>query len=312
MTLAAISMAYYRFLLPYGLQKFNQRKKSDSSLVLWRREGYMKEFYTVGEVSKIFNVSTDTLRYYDKINLIKPWKTGDNGYRYYSKAQFEMISTIILLRSIGTPIQKLYQVLNDQDASGIEHELLRYIEEIDVKISELQSLKAKSSLLCKNIKDTCYDEDITVRQMPRLWLLSKEFGTKDELDIEEILKTNNATKGDWVSFANIISTIDQEKLKAGDYHSYKIYGFLSEHPCDTDSKYLEIIESRLCVCCNARVNRIDHTDIDRIYDNMMDFIKNNGYTINGDAIERHVLDLYQGKDKELTIFFKIYIPVAGE
>lgn len=272
----------------------------------------MKEYYTIGEVSKIFRISTDTLRFYDKINLLKPWKTGENGYRYYSKAQFEMISTIILLRSIGTPIQKLYQILNDQDAGGIEHELLWYNEEIDKKINELRELKAKTNLLRENIKDTCYDEEITVRQIPKLWLLSKEFGSEDELDIEEILKTNNATKGDWISFANIISTIDQEKLKAGDYHSYKIYGFLSEIPCDTDSKHLKIIESRLCVCCNARVNRLDHTDIDRIYDKMIAFIEDNGYTITDDAIERHVLDLYQGQEKELTIFFKIYIPVSGE
>lgn len=267
----------------------------------------MKEFYTVGEVSKIFNVSTDTLRYYDKLNLVKPWKTGENGYRYYSKAQFEMISTIILLRSVGTPIQKLFSVLNYEDASGIEAELLRRMEEIDIKINELQSLKAKASLLCNNIKDTCYDEEIIVRKLPKFWLLSKEFGAEDELDIDEILRTNNLIKRDWVSFANIISTIDQERLKAGDYHSYKKYGYLSENPCDTDSKYLEVIESRLCVCCNAKVSRIDHTDIDRIYDSMMAFIKNNDYVMIGDAIERHVLDLYQGK--ELTIYFKIYIPV---
>ena len=270
----------------------------------------MKEFYTIGEVSKIFKVSTDTLRFYDKINLIKPWKSGDNGYRYYSKAQFEIISTIILLRSIGTPIQKLYQILHDKDASGIEAELLSYTEEIDIKISELQSLKARAHSLYEHIKDTCYDEEITVRRLPKLWLLSKEFGAEEELDIEEILNTNNATKGDWISFANIISTIDQEKLKEGEYHTYKKYGYISEHPCNTDSKYLEIIDSRLCVCCNAKVNKIDHTDIDRIYAGMMEFIKKNGYTITGDAIERNVLDLYQEKDKELTIFFKIYIPIS--
>ncbi len=269
----------------------------------------MKEFYTVGEVSKIFNVSTDTLRFYDKINLIKPWKTGENGYRYYSKAQFEIMSTIILLRSIGTPIQKLYQILNNRDASGIEYELLKYIEDIDNKINDLQSMKAKASLLCNNIRDTCYDEEVTVRRLPKFWILSKEFGTEDELDIEEIFRTNNVTKRDWISFANIISTIDQEKLKAGDYHTYKKYGFLSEHPCETDSKYLEIIESRLYVCCNAKVNRIDHSDIDRIYSKMMTFIENNDYIITGDAIERNVLDLYQRKDNDLTIFFKIYIPI---
>ncbi len=270
----------------------------------------MKEFYTVGEVGKIFNVSTDTLRYYDKINLIKPWKTGENSYRYYSKAQFEILSTIILLRSIGTPINKLQQILNHENASGIEHELHRYIEEIDKKIDELHNLKAKTSLLCENIKDTCYDEEITVRRLPKLWLLSKEFGAEDELDIEEILRTNHVTKGEWLSFANIISTIALEKLKDGDYHTYKKYGYLSEHPCETDSKYLEIIESRLCVCCNAKVSRLDHKDIDRIYHSMLEFIQNNGYEITGDAIERNVLDLYQGKAKELTIYFKIYIPVT--
>ena len=272
----------------------------------------MKEFYTVGEVSKIFHVSTDTLRFYDKINLMKPWKTGENGYRYYSKAQFEMISTITLLRSIGTPIPKLNQILNDQDASGIESELRHYIKEMEVKINELQSLKAKASVLCNHIKDTCYDEEIVVRTLPKFWLLSKEFGVADELDIEEILNTNKATKGDWVSFANIISTIDQEKLKAGDYHTYKKYGYLSEQPCETDSKYLEMIESRLCVCCNAKVNRIDHIDIDRIYSSMLAYINNNGYTITDDAIERNVLDLYQGKEREPTIYFKIYIPVSKE
>ena len=101
----------------------------------------MKELYTIGEVSKIFNVSTDTLRFYDKVGLIKPWKEGDNGYRYYSKAQFEMISTIILLRAIGTPIKKLHHILNQQDASGIEHELLSHMGEIECKINELQCLK---------------------------------------------------------------------------------------------------------------------------------------------------------------------------
>ena len=52
----------------------------------------MKEFYTVGEVSKIFNIPASTLRYYDDIQLLSPWKTGENEYRYYSKAQFEIIS----------------------------------------------------------------------------------------------------------------------------------------------------------------------------------------------------------------------------
>ena len=274
----------------------------------------MKEYYTIGEISKIFKISTDTLRFYDKIHLIKPWMIGKNGYRYYSKAQFEIISTTLLLRSIGTPISKLHSILNHQDASLIEFELLRYRDEIDEKISTLLYQKTRTDLFYENIKDTCYDEEITVRELPRFWLLSKEFALKnDELDIEEIAKTNSSTRGDWISLANIISTIDKSDLLKGDYHSYKKYGFISEYPCDTNKKdVLEIIESKVYVCCNAKINRIDHIDIDRIYDKMVDFIKKNNYMITGDTIERNVLDLYNGKEKDLTMFFKLYIPVTKD
>jgi Predicted transcriptional regulators len=272
----------------------------------------LKEYYTVGEVGKIFKVSADTLRFYDDIKLIKPWMVGSNGYRYYSKAQFEMISTILLLRSIGTPIEKLFKILHHKDASLIEAELSRYTQELDIKMKELQCLKERVNLLHDNLKDTCYDEEISVRMLPQFWLLSKEFETdNDELDIREIVNANHSAKEDWISFANIISTIDKEFLLAGDYHTYKEYGYLSEYPCDTDRKdLLRIIESRLCVCANAKVTRMDHIDIDVIYSKMMSYIKQNNYTVCGDAIERNVLDLYDEKEKDPILYFKIYIPVS--
>lgn len=257
-------------------------------------------------------MTTDTLRFYDEIGLLKPWTVGKNGYRYYSKAQFEMISTILLLRSIGTPISRLINVLEHQDASLIEQELSLYTQEIDSKIARLKALKAQASLLCDNVRDTCYDQQITVKMLPQLYVLSKAFGTDPaELDINEIVNANDSAKENWSSFANIISTIDKDDLLAGDYHTYKEYGYISEHPCDTNrTDLLQMIESRLCVCANAKVTRIDHLDIDQVYHSMLQYIRQNDYRVVGDAIERNVLDLYAGKKKDLILFFKIYIPVA--
>lgn len=271
----------------------------------------MKEFYTVGEISQIFKVSADTLRYYDRINLLKPWFTGENNYRYYSKAQFEMISSILLLRNIGTPIAKLQKILRNHDASLIESELTSYNAIIDQKIRELTYMKEQVSLLCGNIKDTCYDETVSLRKVPRMYTLLKEYDSKnDELDINQICEVNNSELSDWISFANIISTTDQEDLKKREYHTYKTYGYLSEYPCNQGPEDLrKVFESRWCVCCNAKVERIDHLDIDRIYDKIMDYIEEHQYQICDDAIERNVLDLYGKKDNHLTIYFKIYIPV---
>lgn len=44
----------------------------------------MKNFYSIGEVAKILNISTSKLRYYDKNDIISPEIRKENGYRYYS------------------------------------------------------------------------------------------------------------------------------------------------------------------------------------------------------------------------------------
>lgn len=45
----------------------------------------MKDRYTISEMARFFNVSSQTLRYYDKIGLYRPAVVNrENGYRYYS------------------------------------------------------------------------------------------------------------------------------------------------------------------------------------------------------------------------------------
>lgn len=270
----------------------------------------MREFYTVGEIAKLFNVSTDTLRYYDKLNLIKPWKKGVNGYRYYSKAQFEMISTILFLRSAGTPIEKLYGILKQNSTERITEELVRHKKALHEKIRHLEYLEQRVSSLHRSIGDVSDVGRMTIETRPDFWVITKEFDEDaDELDLEEIVRINRSTDSEWISFANIFSTIDKEHLLQGDYHTYKRYGFISEYPCETTSDHLSVWGSRLYACANAKSLRIDLEDIDRVYDDLKTYLSSEGYAIAGEAIERNVFDLYRGENREFIHFFKIYIPV---
>jgi MerR family transcriptional regulator, activator of bmr gene len=69
----------------------------------------MKEtLYTIGEVSKLANVSIKALRYYDKINLFKPAYVDPNtNYRYYNDSQLHHLDLIKSLKYIGTPIEDM-------------------------------------------------------------------------------------------------------------------------------------------------------------------------------------------------------------
>ena len=46
----------------------------------------MEKYYTTGQFAKMAGVTLRTIRYYDKIGLLKPSHILDNGYRqYYNK-----------------------------------------------------------------------------------------------------------------------------------------------------------------------------------------------------------------------------------
>lgn len=46
------------------------------------------DMMTIKEFANLCNCNSQTLRYYDRINLLKPVKVDDmNGYRYYEKEQ---------------------------------------------------------------------------------------------------------------------------------------------------------------------------------------------------------------------------------
>jgi MerR family transcriptional activator of bmr gene len=72
----------------------------------------MKEkLYTIGEVSKLVNISIKALRYYDKINLFKPaYVDPDTNYRYYKDSQIYLLDLIKSLKYIGTPLEEMKKV----------------------------------------------------------------------------------------------------------------------------------------------------------------------------------------------------------
>lgn len=67
-----------------------------------------EKLYTIGEMAKLTNLSIQTLRYYDKIELLKPAVVDEQtNYRYYTEAQMYYIDVIKSLKYIGTPLEDI-------------------------------------------------------------------------------------------------------------------------------------------------------------------------------------------------------------
>ena len=62
----------------------------------------MKDYLTIGEVSKITSLPISTLRYYDSEGIISPnYKDEKTNYRYYRFFQIPIIKMIVHLKKLG-------------------------------------------------------------------------------------------------------------------------------------------------------------------------------------------------------------------
>lgn len=66
----------------------------------------------INEVSKQFELSQDTLRYYERIGLIPPVPRSASGIRDYDQESLNWIEFIKCMRSAGLPIEALIEYVS--------------------------------------------------------------------------------------------------------------------------------------------------------------------------------------------------------
>ena len=67
-----------------------------------------RDLYSIGEVSRICNVSKKALRFYDKINIISPdYICEENKYRYYNRETLLLVPVIKYFKQMGFKLEEM-------------------------------------------------------------------------------------------------------------------------------------------------------------------------------------------------------------
>lgn len=110
----------------------------------------MKKLFSIGEVSKIKEITIKALRYYHKMGILIPkYIDESSGYRYYSIDQFVYIDIIKGCRSLGTSIKELQEIFQQCDTDKL-------LEFLEVKRYEAEENINKMNKVIENI-DTLRD-----------------------------------------------------------------------------------------------------------------------------------------------------------
>ncbi|AXY09046.1 MULTISPECIES: MerR family transcriptional regulator [Bacillus] len=102
----------------------------------------MNDIFTISDVAKKTGLSTDTIRYYEKINLLPPANRNGNNNRQYVQLDIDRILFINHLKRTQMPLNKIQEYMkfsrekNDEACKTILEE---HQKQITIQLTNLQA-----------------------------------------------------------------------------------------------------------------------------------------------------------------------------
>ena len=107
----------------------------------------MKKYFSIVETAKIVHTTSETLRHYDRIGLVKPSQKDEwTHYRYYTEQDIVRLNTVRALQVMDLPLQEIKKILDYDDLEKIVDFLAQAEKKADEKIATLQYSKSKIQL----------------------------------------------------------------------------------------------------------------------------------------------------------------------
>ncbi len=117
----------------------------------------------IGEVAECLGLSVDTLRYYEKINLLEKVQRTSSGLRLYSYDHLSTLRFIKRAQKMGFSLEEIRQLLSFRNAPAAAKPQIRALareklEAIIAHINELSELRGQIQELieqCETSKGSC-------------------------------------------------------------------------------------------------------------------------------------------------------------
>jgi DNA-binding transcriptional MerR regulator len=114
----------------------------------------MREGFSIGDLSRATETNVETIRYYERIDLMpRPARTAGN-YRAYSGAHLGRLSFIRRARSLGFSLDQVRQLLalsDERQRPCDEGDRIAraHLDEVDAKIADLTALRRELASLIR-------------------------------------------------------------------------------------------------------------------------------------------------------------------
>ncbi|GGI44895.1 MerR family transcriptional regulator [Paenibacillus marchantiophytorum] len=269
---------------------------------------------SIGEFSKICEVSTKTLRYYDEIGLITPDQINpENGYRYYSIKQLKKMLFINRLKSYHFSLDEIKAILEldkNQSEDHLYSALHSKRREIQSKLNAfeytLNQMSADILAMEKGLSVLSYIDELEVKLV--------ETQPLNILCMRQMLTSDDHAAGYGKYFSRLYEIIAREKLTLLGT-PMTIYHRAEYNPAGNDTEFAISIKETVKGTrdlsgglCAMSVLKGSYSQLTSVYAKLREWVEVEGYELVNSPYEIYVTDPNHATDPE-EIITEVYFPV---
>lgn len=248
----------------------------------------MKNYYKISEISKLYNIGVDSLRYYERLGILTP-RRDTNGYRLYDLGDLYKLNIIRDLRSIDFSMAQIKDYLDQQSiANTLEllHKEQLFLQE------KLEEIHTKQEILTERItalKESCQIPTgvFQIKEFPsRFCVRLNEYITRDE-QMDVLIKKLHQKHEDKIrdlGNLDICAYFSMEDVKKGKANVYNSVFFILDQ--DTSDYDFELPAGQYLSC----YYRGDYSQNAVRVQELFAYAKEHHLEIIGDPFETYTID----------------------
>lgn len=266
--------------------------------------------FKIGEISKLFHIGVDSIRYYEKVGLLHPIRSEENNYRFYTLDDIRTMNTIRELLDIGFSTEEILEFEKDRNLSHVTKMLQKESAVIDEKIRHLMDIKGNINSRLRSINESLNLDTtgkISVLDLPeRKCLLITEYDMPDnEINYRLAEFTSGTDQKVTTIGACDCYVLDTDSVDEGvdDYVTKAVFFYSDYLKYEAnftlpEGKYLSLSY------------RGDFSQTKKYYPEMLNYCRNNKLKPSGDLIEFCHIDRYETSDVS-EYLTELQLPVRG-
>jgi DNA-binding transcriptional MerR regulator len=158
-------------------------------------EVLMDKLEKIKDVSTRHDVTTRTLRYYEKMGLLKSSRCESSGYRLYDETALVRLKQILILRKMNISIADIREIFDANNSGAVLSVLDRKVDDIDSEVALLHELKEIVLEFIRQIRQADFHNENDVKMLFDKAMEIETSLTKENTGIERLLDTSDALDG---------------------------------------------------------------------------------------------------------------------